>query len=366
MLHQLHEDYFQLQRIAPFDLYLKPGIKHFPDYHPALDLLIKRVRLDAPFLDATGTAGVYAALSGLEEGVVQETSANALAVARRNLEAKAYAYLAAALWQGPPGRFKTVVATLSGDKGNARVEAEIEGIYQALCADGTAYTLGHKDQGAKRYESYLERYFDKVKIIAKDKGWRLVQVSGKREQEAKVNRLAFEVLGLKLEAEPGVYAAGKLDPGTAFMVSTYDFSQLASKRVLDLGCGYGLLAIKAALSGAEVTAIDDDLLAVHSTYHNAKTFGLDIRCLHSDVDVELKSNEHFDVVLSNPPFHVAKQVRLELPHAFIAAAFKHLKIGGEFVFVANKALDYEPLLAEFSYWEMLASNHAFKVLRAIR
>ena len=71
-------------------------------------------------------------------------------------------------------------------------------------------------------------------------------------------------------------------------------------------------------------------------------------------------------MLTNPPFHVGKGVRLELPHAFIAAAYKHLRPGGEMVLVANRALAYESLLARFAYWETLHTAGGFKVLRALR
>jgi 16S rRNA (guanine1207-N2)-methyltransferase len=172
------------------------------------------------------------------------------------------------------------------------------------------------------------------------------------------------VAGLSLEAEPGVYAAGKLDPGTALLLESFDMTSVHSKQLLDMGCGYGLIALKAALAGAVVTALDDDLLAVRATSRNAQTLGLKMTCLHSDMDSNL--TENFDVILMNPPFHLAKAVRLELPHAFIAAAHKHLKPGGELVLVANRALAYEPLLNAFGSWHKLAENSAFKVLQAIK
>jgi len=143
-----------------------------------------------------------------------------------------------------------------------------------------------------------------------------------------------------------------------------DFSQFKNKTVLDIGTGYGILALKASLAGATVTAIDDDLLAVRSCYQNSIRYGLDIRCLHSDVDSSLKDTDLYDYVITNPPFHVGKGVELLLPFAFIAAAYKHLKVGGELFLVANKALAYEPLLAEFSTWRELANNKSFKILWA--
>ena len=169
---------------------------------------------------------------------------------------------------------------------------------------------------------------------------------------------------MTLQSERGVYAAGKLDPGTQVMLEALELSPLLGKRVLDIGCGYGILALKAALAGADVTALDDDLAAIRSAYKNALRYALDIRFLHSDVNSALPPDARFDAVLSNPPFHVGKQVRLELPTAFIAAAYQHLKPGGTFTLVANAALPYEPLLNAFESWTTLATNKQFKVLQA--
>lgn len=353
---------------GPKTILIKSGMRFYPDYHPALELLLKKLPpLSGYCLDASATAGALAVLLGWKGGVVVDSSCASLRAATANLrEHKHLTLLAAPLWAAPKTQFDALVSILPSDKGTIRVEAECLGIHHCLKPEGLAYVVMHKDQGAKRYESQLTKYFKQLKVVAKDKGWRLLQLSEKNPLEHLHKPLSFEASGLKLQAEPGVYAAGKLDPGTEFFLASYDLKDVAGKEILDLGCGYGLIALKAALAGAQTTALDDDLLAVQSTYHNAKTYGLDIRCLHSDINSELKETELFDLVLTNPPFHIGRGVRLELPQAFIAAAHKHLKIGGELLLVANKALAYEPLLEGFSYWEKLASNQAFKVLRAIK
>ncbi len=180
-----------------------------------------------------------------------------------------------------------------------------------------------------------------------------------------VEKISFGAADLTLEADPGVFAAGKLDPGTARLLEVVQFRAFAGKRLLDMGCGYGLIALKASLAGAAVTAIDDDLLAVRSTHRNAERYGADVRALHSDVDSEIQG-ETFDVVLMNPPFHVGKQVVMDVPQAFLAAAYERLVPGGTLLLVANRALPYERELAGFASWETLRSDAQFKVLRATR
>ncbi|MEZ4608282.1 MAG: hypothetical protein R2865_16210 [Deinococcales bacterium] len=106
----------------------------------------------------------------------------------------------------------------SADKGTLRVEAELKASYDKLIKGGRAYWLMHKDLGAKRYESFAATIFDEVKILGKDKGWRLGWVISIRQTLAIFRKVSFESAGLKLSAEHGVFACGKLDAGTAFLL----------------------------------------------------------------------------------------------------------------------------------------------------
>ena len=48
---------------------------------------------------------------------------------------------------------------------------------------------------------------------------------------------------LKLETEPTIFSPNSIDNGTLAMLSEIDF--LPSNKVLDLGCGYGVVGILA-------------------------------------------------------------------------------------------------------------------------
>ncbi|EEF80707.1 ribosomal protein L11 methyltransferase [Methylophaga thiooxydans DMS010] len=78
-----------------------------------------------------------------------------------------------------------------------------------------------------------------------------------------------------------------LDPGLAFGTGTHattalclnwlDTADLTGKYVIDYGCGSGILAIAAALLGAEkVIAVDTDPQALEATRANAKRNGVEI------------------------------------------------------------------------------------------
>lgn len=97
----------------------------------------------------------------------------------------------------------------------------------------------------------------------------------------------------------------RLDPGLAFGTGTHPTTRMclrwiaahpsAGARVLDYGCGSGILAIGAALHGAStVDAVDIDEAAVRSTQDNAQANGVQLRAGTPEV-----AQGTYDVVLAN-------------------------------------------------------------------
>ncbi len=76
-------------------------------------------------------------------------------------------------------------------------------------------------------------------------------------------------------------------------------------RVLDLGCGNGILAIAAKLLGAaESVGVDIDPVAIQTAERNAKRAHVDVEWRHADVATV---EGPFDTVLMNPPFGSQKR-----------------------------------------------------------
>lgn len=100
----------------------------------------------------------------------------------------------------------------------------------------------------------------------------------------------------------------RLDPGLAFGTGTHPTTALClrwlaeqdlrGRRVLDYGCGSGILAIAAACLGAsEVVAVDIDEQATRATRENAERNGVATRI--STPDMNAIDNGPFDIVLAN-------------------------------------------------------------------
>jgi trans-aconitate methyltransferase len=92
------------------------------------------------------------------------------------------------------------------------------------------------------------------------------------------------------------------------------------ERILDLGCGDGVLTRRLVDAGATVVGVDSspDMIAA------AKARGLDARLMDAS---KLGFSSEFDAVFSNAVLHWIKAD----PNAPIAGAFRALKSGGRFV-----------------------------------
>ena len=75
---------------------------------------------------------------------------------------------------------------------------------------------------------------------------------------------------------------------------------LKEKRVLDCGCGTGILGIVAAKCGAkEVVSYDIDEWSVRNAEHNAELNGVELDVLEGDKRVLSHVSGVFDVILAN-------------------------------------------------------------------
>ena len=84
------------------------------------------------------------------------------------------------------------------------------------------------------------------------------------------------------------------------LYSAYVQGDIADRKVVDLGCGTGMLAIGAWLLGAkEVVGVDFDGQALKVAEQNARELGTEVRLLQMQVH-ELQ--EQADTVVMNPPF----------------------------------------------------------------
>ena len=148
------------------------------------------------------------------------------------------------------------------------------------------------------------------------------------------NLIHATVLGvpLVLETAPGLFSPSHVDRGTLAMLSVADFQP--GQRVLDLGCGCGVVGIVAAKKcGAEgVWMADIDPAAVEIARRNAEANG--VGGVHAAVSDGLAGVDAagFDLILTNPPY----QTDFRVAKIFIEKGFNRLKLGGRMLLVVKR------------------------------
>ena len=148
---------------------------------------------------------------------------------------------------------------------------------------------------------------------------------GEHAQKRIIRKLDLELVLSKIAPQPSPEAQLEQYPvspsvaSTMLYIAAYANNDIIGKKVLDLGCGTGRLALGSSYLGAEeVVGVDVDRAAIKVAVENSLKAGLTgkVQWVISDISVIVG---RFDTVLQNPPFGV--QTR-EADRAFLVKALE--------------------------------------------
>ncbi|MCP5146719.1 MAG: class I SAM-dependent methyltransferase [Pseudomonadales bacterium] len=180
-----------------------------------------------------------------------------------------------------------------------------------------------------------------------------------------------EAAGGELRAQANVFSRDRLDGGSRLLLEVLPRLSPAAT-VIDLACGNGVLGLAALRQGlaTELVFADESAMAIASARGNVARLVPDLagdcRFHHGD-GLLAYTGAAAGLILCNPPFHLNHAVDEYAGRRLAAQCAAHLAPGGVLCLVANRHLDYTPVLRRnFRHISKLAGDRRFTVWRARR
>lgn len=178
--------------------------------------------------------------------------------------------------------------------------------------------------------------------------------------------------GSRIHGLSNVFSRTRLDLGARFFLDHFpDALEPVPETIIDLGCGNGVLSLKAAqcYPDANIIAVDESYMAVEST---RKTMADNFKHLSrfqfiSSHVLQGLEPEQADLIICNPPFHQQHVVGDAIAWQMFVQSARVLKKGGELWIVGNRHLAYHVKLKRlFGNQSLVATNNKFVIIKAIK
>ena len=158
-------------------------------------------------------------------------------------------------------------------------------------------------------------------------------------------QVRVEGVDLNLLTDRGVFSGRQIDKGTAVLIRSMELP--GEGRVLDLGCGYGVVGIAAAMRtpGTMVTLVDINARATELAGENCRRAGVsNVEVLTGDV-AQVLDDRTFDVILCNPPYRMGKKIVIGI----LSDAAHRLNPGGSLWIVGRTKQGIKTLARDISH-----------------
>ena len=146
-------------------------------------------------------------------------------------------------------------------------------------------------------------------------------------------KAVFNDKEITVETKVSLFSPNEADRGTLSMLRHVEFTP--DMKVLDLGCGAGIVSLAACCFGVDphnIVMTDIDPVASSVSLENMKRNGFEGAVVVTGDGLTNVPGSGFDLILSNPPYHTDFKVA----KTFIEKGFNRLKIGGKMYMVTKR------------------------------
>ncbi|WP_120054549.1 methyltransferase [Streptomyces griseorubiginosus] len=276
----------------------------------------------------------------------------------------------------PPDRIDVLLVRVP--KSLALLEDQLLRLAPALHADTVVVGTGMVKEIHTSTLQLFERILGPTRTSLAEKKARLIFCTPQPSLERPANPWPYgyalpdgvgAVSGRAVVNHAGVFCADRLDIGTRFFLQHLPAGR-GAERIVDLGCGNGVVGTAVALGNpeAEVLFVDESFQAVASAEGTYKANGAPGRAEFRVGDgLTGVPDGSVDVVLNNPPFHSHQATTDATAWRMFAGARRALRPGGELWVVGNRHLGYHVKLRKlFGNSQLVAGDPKFVVLKAVK
>ncbi len=218
----------------------------------------------------------------------------------------------------------------------------------------------------------FEKYCGEVTTSLARKKARLLFVKVNQGLKTQVNpypvNYQLEQTDFAISNHANVFSRESLDIGTRFFLQ--HLPQQAYEKVIDLGCGNGVVGLMYASKHpqANIIFIDESFMAIASAQQNfEQAFNGQRQAEYVTTDcLQGIAPDSVDCVLCNPPFHQQHSIGDTIALKMFRQAKNVLRKGGELRVIGNRHLNYHQSMKKtFQRCDLIASNKKFVVLSAV-
>jgi 16S rRNA (guanine1207-N2)-methyltransferase len=178
------------------------------------------------------------------------------------------------------------------------------------------------------------------------------------------SEFAFRDQGRLISAysRPGVFSHRHVDVGARRLIDEMQIEP--DMRVLDIGCGAGIVALAAACRGESVAvhAVDSSARAIQCTQLGAELNGL------TNITTELNASGgyiragSYDLAVANPPYYASFQIA----EHFLVAGRVALKLGGRMLVVTKSPGWYQENMPKWYDSVTLSERKGYVLIEGVR
>jgi 16S rRNA G1207 methylase RsmC len=276
------------------------------------------------------------------------------------------------IWSTEDPKDAADLVVLRVPKQRVYLEYQLSKLARLLPTGAAVLAAGMDKHLSPHTAALLERYIGPTERLPGQRKARLfVAVRDRRPVvDCDVNATYFcAQLDANLGNLPNVFSQDKLDIGTRFLLEHLHLAEPV-ETAMDLACGNGVIGLVAVQRGiaGNMLFCDESALAIASARRNATTVFANpphtFQFHHGD-GLAHYGGAAAQLILCNPPFHQEHIVNEFAGKRMLQQCSQHLVPGGHLLLVANRHLDYLPLLrSSFKDVKKCANNAKFSIFLA--